>query len=401
MIRLAPPAAVRRRHRAKAARPGCLRRLAARAVLLWLAAVGAAHALELALASTAAKVTAGETFTVELIATNSDGVDASYSVPPRLDLVIATTDGERTVSLQRVEAGLNAREIAPGGFLRVLYRGVMPPDLTGDLTFRAANVDANPLAVSAVSREPVAAELARFASAVSPYEPMYFSVGSRANTSAKFQVSLKFRIFNPETRTPFLEKLYLAYSQTSIWDLDSASKPFRDSSYRPSVFFLDDRVSQWPFARSRLGFQAGLEHESNGKDADASRSINIAFARPALTFLLGGDYTLTLAPKIYHYLDKDENPDIDDYRGHVDFLIRVGQEDGWLFDATVRRGSRSDSGSVQVDASYPLRRPTFGNLSGYLHLQYFNGYGESLVDYDRKLRSQFRVGLMVTRGLRW
>jgi phospholipase A1/A2 len=42
------------------------------------------------------------------------------------------------------------------------------------------------------------------------------------------------------------------------------------------------------------------------------------------------------------------------------------------------------------------RRPTFGNLGGYLHLQYFNGYGESLIDY-RHVRPQFRIGLMITR----
>ncbi|MGH8632166.1 MAG: phospholipase A, partial [Burkholderiales bacterium] len=129
--------------------------------------------------------------------------------------------------------------------------------------------------------------------------------------------------------------------------------------------------------------------------------INTAFARPALTFPLGGDHQLTVAPKIYHYIDKDENPDIDDYRGNVDFLVRIGREDGWQLDTTLRRGWESDSGSVQVDASYPLRIATFGNLGGYLHLQYFNGYGESLVDYNVKLRSQFRIGLMVTRGLRW
>jgi len=129
--------------------------------------------------------------------------------------------------------------------------------------------------------------------------------------------------------------------------------------------------------------------------------MNIAFVRPAITFPLGADYQLTLAPKIYHYLDKEENPDIDDYRGHIDFLVRFGREDGLLLDTTLRRGHLSGKGSVQVDASYPLRVATFGNLGGYLHLQYFNGYGESLIDYNARLRPQFRMGLMVTRGLRW
>ena len=372
-------------------------------LLLILALAGAmpAFALDLSLAASTAEVTAGELFEIDLIATNGDKSEAQFAPPPRLDLVIATGDGDRTVSLQRADPTEVAVGIAPGGFLRVRYSGIMPTDLVGELAFHPSNVSANPVAIRSWSGTPSASDLARFTSAVSPNEPMYFSIGSRGNTSAKFQVSLKFRVFNPDTKTPFLEKLYLAYSQTSIWDLDTASKPFRDSSYRPSIFFLDDRVSQWPFASSRLGFQGGVEHESNGRDADASRSINIAFVRPAFTFLLGGDYALTLAPKIYHYLDKSENPDIDDYRGHADFLIRFGQEDGWLIDTTIRRGRNSDLGSVQLDLSYPLRKPTFGNLSGYLHLQYFNGYGESLVDYDQRLRPQFRIGLMVTRGLRW
>jgi outer membrane phospholipase A len=150
-----------------------------------------------------------------------------------------------------------------------------------------------------------------------------------------------------------------------------------------------------------MGFQAGVEHESNGKDGTSSRSINTGFVRPALTFPLGSDYQFTLAPKIYYYLDKEENPDIDDYRGNVDFLVRLGREDGWMLDTTLRRGHQSGKGSVQVDASYPLEIATFGNLGGYLHLQYFNGYGESLLDYNLKSRSQFRIGLMVTRGVRW
>ena len=109
-------------------------------------------------------------------------------------------------------------------------------------------------------------DAARFATSFSPYEPTYFSAGSSGPTNARFQVSFKFRFFNPQTKTPFLEKIFFGYSQSSIWDLSSVSKSFRDSSYRPSLFFLDDTISQWNF-RGPLGIQGGFEHEANGKDA--------------------------------------------------------------------------------------------------------------------------------------
>ena len=119
--------------------------------------------------------------------------------------------------------------------------------------------------------------------------------------------------------------------------------------------------------------------------------------RPTLTFALEGDYFISVSPKIYDYLEKEENPDIAEYRGYMDLLLKIGERDGLQLASTLRKGTRSHAYSVQLDASYPLRKPTFGNLGGYLHLQYFNGYGESLIDYNRHVRPQFRIGLMITR----
>ena len=45
--------------------------------------------------------------------------------------------------------------------------------------------------------------------------------------------------------------------------------------------------------------------------------------------------------------------------------------------------------------SYPLSKLSGGDLTGWLMLQYFGGYGESLLDYNRKLDSQLRLGIAI------
>jgi outer membrane phospholipase A len=76
--------------------------------------------------------------------------------------------------------------------------------------------------------------------------------------------------------------------------------------------------------------------------------------------------------------------------------VRYGRRDGWLFAAILRKGN-GDRGSVQLDASYPIRQPFFANAGGYLHFQYFNGYGETLLNYNERNPSQFRIGFSIVR----
>jgi outer membrane phospholipase A len=393
-------------------------------LLLVLLSAGNARA-EFLLGPAGGTIIAGGPVTVTLFIPNdSQEEELAVDLPQRLTLRARGGGAAPDIVLEPAEAQQMRVRIKPGGFLRARYAGLLPEGLVGNLVLDPVDFEASPLAIfasapgvtaSTETAQPEATDnakvdaatsapgssdrdKARFATAFSPYEPNYFSAGSNGPTNAKFQVSLKFRLFNPETQTPFLEKLYLAYSQTSIWAIGSSSRPFYDSSYRPSLFFLDEDVSQWPFGKgSRLGFQAGVEHESNGRDGSASRSIMIAYVRPTFTLPFASQYFVSISPKIYSYLEKEDNPDIPYYRGYSDVLVKVGETDGIQLATTLRKGTGADPYSVELDLSYPLKTAKLGNLGGYLHLQYFNGYGESLIDYNRKVRSQFRIGLMITR----
>ena len=63
----------------------------------------------------------------------------------------------------------------------------------------------------------------------------------------------------------------------------------------------------------------------------------------------------------------------------------------------LRVGADTDHGYHQLDLSYALNRLFYGNLGAYLHLQYFNGWGESLRTFNIKTPSQFRIGVMLVR----
>lgn len=238
---------------------------------------------------------------------------------------------------------------------------------------------------------------------ISGHEPTYFIFGGNwrgeGDYGAKFQFSLKYRVLNPDEpeKPDWWERFYFGYTQTSIWDLEADSKPFRDSSYKPEIFWDDPGFSPLPSVETLAGMRFGVGHESNGKDGTDSRSVNIAYVRPVFTFATTqGGYIWSFAPKIYGYLDRSDNPDIADYRGFGDYLFKLRKDDKWEFSALLRKGTQSSYSSIQLDASYPFRG-FLRQLNGYLYLQYFNGYGETILDYNLKLPSHVGIGLIVVR----
>lgn len=390
----------------------------------------------------AKRVDATKPLTLTLLFGDDDAAD-NYRIPDTLK-VSASADMAAPVQmiLQRQGSGPSEVALAKGQYRKVSYSGVVPASLRGIVRIEPIDYDASAVMVSLVRPDsklgplpesppaaeggasptkvaassssitagtsapvvdapPAAIDLIN-ASRLSLNEPTYFVGGnSGRDANAKFQISFKYRIFEPNDPRSrgVIDNLYFAYTQFSIWDLQAPSSPFRDTNYRPSLYYFlpDLGLTQPGSFISRTSVATGLEHESNGQDGAKSRGINIAFVQPSVSFGNLNDYHLTVAPKIYTYLGPlRDNPDIADYRGHVDLRLSFGKPDGIEFSTMLRKGKNSNAGSADNQLSYPLARLIPGT-AGYIMASYYYGYGESLLNYNQKLVPQFRVGFALSR----
>jgi len=375
-------------------------------------------------------VTAGGNLSVWLVILNATDRAVPYSFPASLEGRLRTSGAERSVSARLQNVG-DTRDavVPPGGYVRREYVIPVPEGLEGQAVLSVPAIAANAVALE-VRRADAVAKAAEAASVepsgspaeppkapadeaeesaaaeffkehISGYEPFYFIAGPDY-PNAKFQISFKYQLFSntgPLVKTlPAFKGLHIAYTQTSLWDLTSTSKPFVDTSYKPEVFYSIHRVDGGRWADwLRLDLQAGLQHQSNGKSGADSRSLNVAYFEP--TLILGNEdgFHFSLAPRVWAYLGSlDENPDIKDYYGNVGVRSTLGWGRSLLLSATGRIGDDANRGSLQLDLSYPLMRFLYGNVGLYLYAQYFLGYGESLLRYNER-SSAFRVGFALFR----
>jgi outer membrane phospholipase A len=381
--------------------------------LTCLLASWSAHA-DFILSAPTTSVASGDALRLRLTITNPDARPLTIELPAPLHLRLETPVSVATVPMTPDRSG--TLEIAPREFVSIELAGPAPELPDGAVTIRSTGLDANALVLQVVDartadvEEDAAGALSEATNdprivdkppplAISVYEPVYLLMGGDDGLNAKFQISLRYRLFDDRgplaQRLPWIDDLYLSFSQTSLWDLDEISKPFKDSSYRPRLFYANYDLARRRDGRLRLGLETGLGHESNGKEGDDSRSFNMMYARPTLTFGDESGLRFYFAPLIHNYIADDENPDLHRYRGYVDWQVGFGSKGGLDFWATLRKGTRSDYGSVELNASYPLSKLSGGDLTGWLMLQYFGGYGESLLDYDAKLDAQLRLGIAV------
>lgn len=199
------------------------------------------------------------------------------------------------------------------------------------------------------------------------------------HSEAKYQISLKAKL--AEDVFGNNGDLWFGYTQSSRWQVFNGgmSRPFRETDYEPEAMLLwrtDYDVAGW---RGRF-LSLGVNHQSNGRAQPLSRSWNRIIAAAAFE---KENWTLTVRPwwRIPEGQRQDDNPDITDYVGRADVqLIRLAPG-GHQFSVLLRhslRGGDNNRGAVQFDYAFPIA----GDLRG--HVQWFSGYGESLIDYNHR-----------------
>jgi outer membrane phospholipase A len=145
---------------------------------------------------------------------------------------------------------------------------------------------------------------------------------------------------------------------------------------------------------SGIGLQLGAQHESNGRNGEESRNINYIYFQPTVFFGDRKKLHGELAVKGWTYVASlDDNPDIEDYYGHVEFSGAVRFGEALHVTLMGRLADHPGRGAFQLDATYPLQKL---RVDAYLHLQYFNGYAESLLDY-REHSQAVRLGVSFVR----
>src|SRR3546814_8993725 len=115
----------------------------------------------------------------------------------------------------------------------------------------------------------------------------------------------------------------------------------------PEVFYLvpATRITD----RIALGCQAGLRHESNGRDSLASRSVNTVYIQPIATMPVG-KYTLSVGPRLWFYAGNlKDNPDIKRYRGNSGLFVEIGQDDGLRLTTNSRFNFASGKGAIDAE----------------------------------------------------
>jgi len=387
-------------------------------LIILFSTVSFAGGIETVIAPPAEMPQAGQSTVFDVYFHNSEDKSLQLDVPD--SIMCRLSAGDKTVEVKAYAIRATSEKtmtICPGCFEKIQYSLELPLIIEGAVTMEIPDfkgthamfaVQSSGALKKSTSEKTASKEYETLDSLyelyqpyiknLSAYNPMYFLVGTDPKKS-KFQISFKYRLFDLDSALvqdhPWTKGFHLAYTQTSFWNLESASKPFEDTSYKPEFFFLSPNI-RIPWA---TGFfvKGAFQHESNGRGGEDSRSTNFLYINPIyIAYHKNTKLGIMIAPKIWTYIanEDENNSDLKDYRGYFDVEIKVGQADGFVLGSNFRWAK--EGGSMELDLTYPLNQFIFKNLNLYFQVQYVNALAESLLNY-RDRTEALRLGFAIVR----
>ena len=182
------------------------------------------------------------------------------------------------------------------------------------------------------------------------------------------------------------ESISTAYTQRSFWQTAKHSSPFRETNYEPEVFI------QFPYKSTSTlkGYKVALNHVSNGKNDEFSRSWNRVYFESYFQLA-----NLFIIPKVWYRIPEnttdDDNPDIEDYYGNGDLTFLYAYKKH-TFELALRNNfefNNVNKGSAELNWTFPLPEFLYATNT-YGIFQVFSGYGNNLIDYDKEIH---KIGL--------
>ena len=219
---------------------------------------------------------------------------------------------------------------------------------------------------------------------------------SRNQNEVQFQLSLKI----PLAYNLFKSggDLFVAYTQNSYWQVYDTehSSPFRETNYMPELFVEwhpDKKIGNSELKKVRLAFI----HQSNGQDIGQSRSwnrteIDLLFQYQNIHYGINiWDRWNEDTKKEPSSTKGDDNVDLEDFIGKQKYFIKY-KNDNYAISLTHQNDILNydlNKGNSVVDILIPSMSDSFN-----FFIRYFNGYGESLIDYDVKIE-RISFGIMI------
>ena len=211
------------------------------------------------------------------------------------------------------------------------------------------------------------------------------------NAEAKFQLSLKMKLLEDILGTNM--DLWAAYTQLSLWQLwnFNNSAPFRETNYQPEAILnipMDhDLFDGWKLRFIQI---VPINHQSNGQSEPLSRSwnrsmLNFGVEKVNLNWITREDSFDVLLKAWYRWpesAENDDNPSISSYLGYGELWAGYrwkNDESAHHFGLMFRNNLRFD-GENRSTLQLGYDRTLVGPLN--LYVQYFTGYGETLIDYN-------------------